>query len=176
MKTISTFALLLTFFLAAKSQTSLYYTKGSDTFIDSTGNETKLKLKKGDCLMVESNVVYKKKYIHCTKVKDGTKGFLEQKKIIKERTFAGDTTGDKALEVIKSLYFQPITRLKNTSKRNRMVITILGKKYDFNPGDKIELRVQPGKLRYKIESEGYQPLYTEDMFEPYQIVETDFDK
>jgi hypothetical protein len=177
MKILNALILSFLFFSSAKAQSSLYYTTDATVFFDSSENEKHRKLTKGECVIVDHPGLYKHRYLACTAIKDGQTGFLEVKKIKKERTYMGDTTGEKAVEVAKAQYVEPMVKLKNSCKKSYVNITFLGKKYELAPGEKVELFVKPppsGRIRYKVEVGGYQPSYLNDTFEPYHIVESEF--
>ncbi len=174
MKILKIAILFLFIGFAAKSQSYLYYATQPESFLDSTCTKKIRKLSKGECVLVENLIPYKKKYLYGTCVRDGKAGFIEVAHLKQEKVYYPDSSGKHPIDIVKKEYALPFARLMNVSKHAIIRITFENKKYVLKPGENQELKVKPGKHRFKVETAGYQPLYTMDEFSAYHIKEVEF--
>jgi len=165
------------FFLISFSsncQNFIYFATANEALFDSTCHKKVRILSKGECFLVESERKFKKDFIRVTCLSDGKAGFVHFNHLKKEKEFNSDSAGSSVLEKAKKEYKMPYGRFKNTCKKATIKLFFMGRNYILNPGDVQEFSgVKAGKQHYKLQTPGYQPLYTEDDFEPYHIVEVE---
>ena len=164
---------LLTFNSLSQAQTYLFFALEPEHFLDSTCKKPIRKLTKGECVLVENLLPYKKKYIYAHCIKDGKAGFIDRAHLKLEKTYFPDSLGEHPIEVVKKEYHRPYVRFVNSSK-SKISITIHATTYLLAPGKSEEFWGKPGKHRYKVTMPGYQPLYAQDHFQPHHIHEIEF--
>ena len=171
MKNFILAGLLILISFVAKSQTYVFYATEQETFWDSTCKKKIRKLSKGEVMHVENLIPYKKKYLYAHCIKDGKAGFIDKAHIKMEKTYFPDSSGKDPIQMAYQEYKNPYVKLVNTSHHSVLKISLKGKIYVLKPGQKEEFIGTPGTQRFKVETPGYQPLYTNEVFSPYHIHE-----
>ena len=165
--------LLVLVYFNCKSQTYVFYATVPESFLDSTCTKKIRKLTKGEVMLVENLIPYKKKYLYAHCIKDGKAGFIDKSHIKMEKTYFPDSTGKDPLIIAKQEYKNPDARIINTSAHAILKISFGGKTFILKPDEKEEFYSKPGPLSFKVETRGYQPLYTNEVFYPFHITEID---
>ena len=83
---VCTLILICGFSGLVKSQSHLYFATEAESFLDSSCKKKVRKLTKGECVLVENNDLYKKRYLYGTCLKDGKAGFIEKHHLKFEKT------------------------------------------------------------------------------------------
>ena len=177
MKTIKPFLPIVILLLVTSSsfcQNSIYFATANEVLFDSTCRKKMRLLSKGEVMLVTKESTYKKDFINVTCISDGKAGFVHRNHLKKEKAFSIDSTGGNALSSAKKAYVKPYGRFKNTCKKATIKLYFMNKNYILKPGETQEFNgIKAGTQYYKLQTPGYQPLYTEDDFEPYHIVEVE---
>jgi hypothetical protein len=152
----------------------IYFATSNESLFDSTCHKRIRILSKGEVFLVTKESTFRKDFINVTCISDGKAGFVHKNHLKKEKELSVDSAGGNALASAKKEYFKPYGRFKNTCKKATIKLFFMNKNYILRPGETQEFNgIKAGTQHYKLQTPGYQPLYTEDDFEPYHIVEVE---
>lgn len=177
MKTLKLFLPVIVLLLVSTSsycQNYIYFATANESLFDSTCRKKIRILSKGEVFLVTNTSTFKKEFINVTCISDGKAGFVHKNHLKKEKELSLDSAGGNALASAKREYVKPYGRFKNTCKKATIKLFFMNKNYILKPGETQEFSgIKAGTQHYKLQTPGYQPLYTEDDFEPYHIVEVE---
>ena len=174
LKLIFPIIVFLTLSTSSFCQNYIYFATANESLVDSSCHKKIRVLSKGEVFIVTKETPFKKDFVNVTCISDGKSGFVHKNHLKKEKEINSDSSSSNALASAKKEYIKPYARFKNTCKKATIKLFFMNKNYILRPGEMQEFTgIKAGKQHYKLQTPGYQPLYTDDDFEPFHIVEVE---